>query len=492
MSLAVARPRSAGIAPLAAALCVLALAAWGPPEPAGGSTLGFEVAAPFARGIVVVCAGLGAAFLLVGLIQARRTERADHWAWTAALAPPALFAVAWFRSPASFGDPVWAGAALALSVFGLVIVERSARDPRRADLSGAFAVSTSAFVALACVVLLKEAWLTVALALQIPVLAAVERRFGLAAARGLAFAVAAVVLVRLAFNPLVLGYAAASGPWWVAYGYGLPALAFLAGSRISRAADLRAAFEGGAIALGLLCAGLLIRVASEGAIDAPRFGVLEAGLQVTMLLASAYGLERASAASPPGSLAARLREAAWRLALGLAASVFAIRLLLGIPLVDPSPVPGGFVANALLVAYAAPAVFAALFAWRFRARGWVEAAAGGALAAAAIGLLWATLETRRTFQGPVLAFGEPSDAEWYAYSAVWLAFALALLLAGSVAGSAWIRQAALGLLLAVVAKVFLFDMAALDGLWRVASFFGLGLSLLGIGFLYRRFATAPP
>ena len=48
-------------------------------------------------------------------------------------------------------------------------------------------------------------------------------------------------------------------------------------------------------------------------------------------------------------------------------------------------------------------------------------------------------------------------------------------------------------------KAFLWDMASLSDLWRVASFLGLGLALIGIGYLYRRFvfggsemATNPP
>jgi uncharacterized membrane protein len=38
-----------------------------------------------------------------------------------------------------------------------------------------------------------------------------------------------------------------------------------------------------------------------------------------------------------------------------------------------------------------------------------------------------------------------------------------------------------------VAKVFIGDMAGLAGLYRVASFLLLGLSLVGIGWLYQRF-----
>ncbi len=40
--------------------------------------------------------------------------------------------------------------------------------------------------------------------------------------------------------------------------------------------------------------------------------------------------------------------------------------------------------------------------------------------------------------------------------------------------------------------LFLIDMSALTDLYRVASFFGLGLSLVGIGYLYQRFVFPRP
>jgi uncharacterized membrane protein len=49
------------------------------------------------------------------------------------------------------------------------------------------------------------------------------------------------------------------------------------------------------------------------------------------------------------------------------------------------------------------------------------------------------------------------------------------------------RIASLGLMLIAVAKVFLFDAAGLDGLLRIASFAALGLSLIGVGWLYSRY-----
>ena len=50
-----------------------------------------------------------------------------------------------------------------------------------------------------------------------------------------------------------------------------------------------------------------------------------------------------------------------------------------------------------------------------------------------------------------------------------------------------LRYASLAVLLLAIGKVFLFDTAALDGLFRVASFLGLGLTLMALGFVYQRF-----
>ncbi|MCB2101190.1 MAG: DUF2339 domain-containing protein, partial [Rhodobacterales bacterium] len=79
----------------------------------------------------------------------------------------------------------------------------------------------------------------------------------------------------------------------------------------------------------------------------------------------------------------------------------------------------------------------------------------------------------------------------YAYSAALMAVALAALVLGLWRGWTDARRAALGLMAGVAAKVFLVDMAGLDGLLRVASFLGLGLALVGIGLLYQRLAGRP-
>ena len=84
-----------------------------------------------------------------------------------------------------------------------------------------------------------------------------------------------------------------------------------------------------------------------------------------------------------------------------------------------------------------------------------------------------------------------STAETYTYSAVWPVFALFLLASGILFKASPLRHGALAVLVLAVLKVFLVDMSDLEGLLRVASFLGLGLCLVGIGFVYQRFVHRP-
>ena len=74
-----------------------------------------------------------------------------------------------------------------------------------------------------------------------------------------------------------------------------------------------------------------------------------------------------------------------------------------------------------------------------------------------------------------------------AYSAVWLLFGLALLAYGVARDYPAARYASGVFVLASTLKIFLFDMAGLDGFLRAASFIGLGLALIAIGLVYQKF-----
>ncbi len=100
---------------------------------------------------------------------------------------------------------------------------------------------------------------------------------------------------------------------------------------------------------------------------------------------------------------------------------------------------------------------------------------------------WLSLNIRFLFHGAYLDVGMTTDAETYAYSLAWLLLGLSLLGLGIWKKDKMIRYASLAIMILTVGKVFLYDASQLEGLFRVFSFLGLGLSLLGLSFFYTRF-----
>lgn len=110
-----------------------------------------------------------------------------------------------------------------------------------------------------------------------------------------------------------------------------------------------------------------------------------------------------------------------------------------------------------------------------------------ALTGVALAFAWVTLSVRRYWHGEGIAdwkgFLQP---ETYTYSVVWLLLGVLLLAVGSKFDSKSIRLASAGLVLIAVIKVFLIDMANLEGILRALSFIGLGAVLIGIGLFYQK------
>ncbi len=105
------------------------------------------------------------------------------------------------------------------------------------------------------------------------------------------------------------------------------------------------------------------------------------------------------------------------------------------------------------------------------------------------GFAWITLQIREAFHPILMSLDTVpiENAELWAWSGGWLAYGIALMVLGIRTGERALRLAALGIVALVCAKVFLVDMSDLTGLWRVLSFLGLGLGLIGLGAVHRRF-----
>jgi len=75
-------------------------------------------------------------------------------------------------------------------------------------------------------------------------------------------------------------------------------------------------------------------------------------------------------------------------------------------------------------------------------------------------------------------------------SVAWGLYAMALLVVGLLRNVRALRMLSLGFLLLTVAKVFLHDLSSLEGVYRILSFLGLGISLILVSLLYQRFVLA--
>ncbi len=148
------------------------------------------------------------------------------------------------------------------------------------------------------------------------------------------------------------------------------------------------------------------------------------------------------------------------------------------------------VLNWLLYLYGLPAMLAlaAMLLWRDQ----LALRIVHAVAALLLLFVLISLELRQGFQGEFLKVGLFSKAEMYSYSLAWVLFGALLLVLGIARRSAALRYASAGVMLVTIGKVFLLDTRHLDGLYRVLSLLGLGIILLGLGYLYQKFVFRRP
>ncbi|MFQ3242115.1 MAG: putative membrane protein [Lentimonas sp.] len=146
----------------------------------------------------------------------------------------------------------------------------------------------------------------------------------------------------------------------------------------------------------------------------------------------------------------------------------------------------GFVWNALFWQFGVP--FAAVFAmaWIARVRELVGSAKAYQIGAMLLGFVWATFLVQDYSGSSRLFGGVSTSTEMYTYSAVWLLLAVVYQAMGLWRGIKTLHIGSLILLLLTVGKVFIVDASELEGLYRVLSFLGLGVALIGIGFFYNQ------
>ena len=247
--------------------------------------------------------------------------------------------------------------------------------------------------------------------------------------RSLAAILAGIVVLRIGYEPRIVGDAVGTTPIfnWLLWGYGIPALSFWAGSHLPAPPRRRCAAARGGIGRDPVhgTAGVHGNPPCRQwrqRLSASPLRLPKSALQVCVALAMAIGLERLRIRT--GSIVHNVGAVLLAVFAGLI-SVFGL-LLLDNPMIWPIDVGGAFI-NLLLLGYALPAVLALLLSYAVAGRrpaAYANTIAAGALILA---LTYVTLEIRRLYHGPVLTVGPTTGAEQYTYSIAWLAFGVALL-----------------------------------------------------------------
>ena len=420
------------------------------------------------------------------------------WAAAGVVTPLALLVALYARIAHLDRSIPFAVLAIALAAaFAAATEILSKRDARPGQTISAalFATGTLAALALAFTFALEKGWLTIALALMSLGTAWISMKRPIPFLRSLAAILAGIVVLRIGYEPRIVGNDIGTTPIfnWLLLGYGIPALSFWVASTFMRRrgddAALRA-IEAAAILFTVLLAFMEIRhYINNGDIYRRTAGLVETGLQVCVALSMAIGLEQLRIRS--GSIIHNIGAVLLTLLAG-AGILFGLFFLEN-PMIWSPRIEGEFI-NELILCYALPSVLALLLSYAAagqRRTGYVNTIAGGALILA---IAYISLEVRRLYHGPLLASGTTSDAEQYTYSVAWLAFGVVLLGAGLLFSSQRARLASAVMITLTVLKVFIIDMGSLTGAYRAFSFIGLGLVLMAIGWLYQRvlFRQKPP
>ena len=435
-----------------------------------------------------------AAFTAIGLFGVLRKFDPRPWAALAAGSSFLFLFGAWGRADFTMSWQAWAVLAVLLVAALSFGVWQKRSTQLEANTARSLEILFGAIALLGCFALdraLDGVWQTLATAAFAAALAYATRTIALPNVAGIASAVASFAALRLFYGREFWGEPRdlPLGGYWVIYGYGFPAALFWQASKwLHREGFLRwrVAFEGISLGLTVALVSLVLRVWIGGGIVKDELGLLELAAHGVAWLGAAYGLAyRQQLYSTFVSI--------WGARILLAASCLAFVGVLTIrnPVFTGDAVAGGQIFNALWLAYLAPVPLLALIARKLDSLGWLQLRS--AIGAFTLVLLMAfvTLLVKRQFQSAIIDIEFLSQAESYAVSLAWLVTGIGIFIAGLKLDRQTIRYGGLAVIVLTVLKVFGYDLFSLGGLWRIASVIGLGLCLVGVGWLYTRFIGTP-
>ncbi|MDN3378903.1 MULTISPECIES: DUF2339 domain-containing protein [unclassified Pseudoalteromonas] len=347
-------------------------------------------------------------------------------------------------------------------------------------------IGANANITLCLTMLLADSGLTLALAIQVLVISFLVKRHKVPMPHWPIKALVAAVLARLTFAPWIESYADLTllSMHWSIVVYPIAVGLFWFVAKQWQQTDMKLWLEGAA----LHCLALFITTETSYQLVGhyPQLGSLSFYEQVLLscnwLALGCVYLYRAQSAAQ----LAKLYQVA-----GLILSALAGLLLLSTALNDNPLLTSLYVGetpifNWVLLMWLVPS---ALALWLTKLVKPVNAQLSKIILAVAgvLAVLAITVLIRQYWQGAYIYLDKiTSDAELYSYSIIWLFLGAPVVIWGHLEQQLLLQKVGLGILGAVIVKVFLIDMANLTGLLKAISFIGLGLSLVGLSWLFQK------
>lgn len=396
------------------------------------------------------------------------------------LAPLMWLALAYTQTSALSQSLEWSLVAL---VFGLIYAAVSAwrlQQSSQDNVALWLTLATHFAYSLGAVMYFDEALLSLVIAVQLLSLAWLIKRYELPWLELFLKAMVATIVLRLTLNPWLADYP--TDVHWSIYTYGgSTLLAFLASRQLAHNPQLRAWLEAATLHLFVLTLGTELRYwLYDGDIFVSEYSLTESAINTSLWAALALVYYYRS------NLSQSLQKFyvfCSKLLLILSLASYFISITHNNPWWNGKLISSIPIFNILLLAYGAPILLAILVALYHhpRYRGMALRFAGFA------SLLFITIEIRHLWQGSDIRLSNStSDGEIYTYSVIWMLLAIPAVLIGARQQIQELYKVGMILLIIVIGKIFLIDMAGLDGLWRVASFMGLGLTLLALAWFNKK------
>lgn len=421
--------------------------------------------------------------------------------------------------PAAQVVHVWSTIAAMLALLFMILTMDAYKSPRidaraREWITGIFIAAAAAFTAAVISIELPATFIPAGFAAEILALSWLAMNTDLRGLRKTIATLLAIVILWMAletmpiFGILRMGFGRVQVSEWVAEGmrtltqFGLTAILLASSAlfiRRRRDGYLGETLEMAALAAltAFLCCGIPFVLdppwnyaKPDGSVDAER---LLKSLHPNWSWINTNIFFAVGVAGAWAGRAERFRGYAWG---GIFLFMFALfrvfyqNLLLQNPMLADINVGKMFFFNDLILAYALP-VFWLWLGARPALKIPFPRAISGVISLVLL-FVFASLEVRQAFHPGELRAGATTTAEIYAYSAIWLVLGAGLLLAGTWKKNKLLRVSSLAIMLFTIAKVFLYDASTLDGLYRVFSFLGLGVSLIALSWFYSRFVFRKP